>query len=346
MRTGFGERSWWSSRGRARLAYEGGRLDYKQVPPLEFIGHHPGRISDDTQQAILVAEILLERGWLDPVELSTRLQDWVSWGVGKGRATVDAIRQLAAGVPWHAAGLPSAGNGAVMRVAPVGLRRWSDGSLRWTEAALSAFPTHHDRMAVASAVVMADAVASLIVTAPDHFDARRFADELVRTATAWVPRQVSERRDPASRASLAERLAEVPAYLDAEPAAAIRDHFWIGAFVLESLPAAVWCFLRHAQDPGEALREALRVGHDTDTVASLAGHAGRGSTVCPGCPPPPRDSGGGRAGGPEAPPALHPTRWRLGPPWFAPPPGSTRDRVRTRRGRGRAPPRRTARAPA
>lgn len=253
------------------LPYEGRQLDYETVRPLQFVGHHPGRISDDTQQTILVAEILLERGWLDPVELSTRLQDWVSWGVGKGRATVDAIRQLAAGVPWHAAGLPSAGNGAVMRVAPVGLRRWRDRSLRWTEAALSAFPTHHDRMAVASAVVMADAVASLIVTAPEQFDARRFAEGLARTAAAWDPRQVSERRDPASRASLAERLAEVPAYRDAEPAAAIRDHFWSGAFVLESLPAAVWCFLRHPRDPGEALREALRVGHDTDTVASLAG---------------------------------------------------------------------------
>ena len=253
------------------LPYEGRQLDYATLRPLQFVGHHPGRISDDTQQTILVAEMLLERGWLDPVDLSARLQDWVSWGVGKGRATVDAIRQLAAGAPWHAAGVPSAGNGAVMRVAPVGLRRWSDRPLRWTEAALCAFPTHHDHMAVASAVVMADAVASLIVTAPEQFDARPFAEELARTAAAWDRRRVPERRDPASWTSLAERLAEVPAYLDAEPAAAIRDHFWSGAFVLESLPAAVWCFLRHPQDPGATLREALRVGHDTDTVASLAG---------------------------------------------------------------------------
>lgn len=253
------------------LPYEGGRLDYDKGRPLQFVGHRPGRISDDTQQTLIVAEILLDRGWLDPVDLSVRLEDWVAWGVGKGQATVEAITRLAAGVPWHAAGSPSAGNGAAMRVAAIGLRRWNDRSLRWTEAALCAFPTHHDPMAVASAVVMADAVASLVVTAPEHFNARRFVDELARSAAAWDPRHVPERRDPASRASLAERLAEVPAYLDADPAAAIRDHFWSGGFVLESLPAAVWCFLRHAQDPDEVLRDALRVGHDTDTVASLAG---------------------------------------------------------------------------
>lgn len=253
------------------LPYEGRVLRYDEARPLQFVGHRPGRISDDTQQTMLVAEILLDCGVMDPVELSVRLQDWVTFGVGKGRATVEAIRRLASGVPWHAAGSPSAGNGAAMRVAPIGLRRWRDRSLRWTEAALCAMPTHHDPMAIASAVVMADAVASLVATAPEDFDGRRFVEDLARTADAWDPRQLPERRDPASRTSLGDRMREVPAYVDADPAAAIRDHFWSGAFVLESLPTALWCFLRHPHDPGEVLREALLVGHDTDTVASFAG---------------------------------------------------------------------------
>lgn len=235
MRTGFrGALALGDARG---LPYEGGRLAYETVRPLQSIGHHPRRISDDTRQTILVAEILLGRGWLDPVELSTRLRDGVSWGVGKGRATVRAIQQVAAGVPWHAAGSASPGNAAVMRAAPVGLCRWRDRSLRWTEAAL-------------------------VVTEPEQFDARRFADGLARTAAAWDPRRMSERRDPAN-----------------------RDHFWSGAFVQESLPAAVWCFLRHAQEPGEALRETLSAWATTRHRRQLGGHAGGGAPRRAGCPP-------------------------------------------------------------
>jgi hypothetical protein len=45
-----------------------------------------------------------------------------------------------------------------------------------------------------------------------------------------------------------------------------------GAFVLESLPAAIWCFLRTPEDPERVIVTAANMGYDADTVAAMAGN--------------------------------------------------------------------------
>ena len=250
--------------------YEGAALDYKTERPLRFPNGN-GRVSDDTEQTLIVADCLLANGWLDPVDFSARLREWAVWGHGIGRGTASALKRHAAGIPWHQAGMASAGNGAAMRVAPIALLRWDDPALRGTEAALSALPTHHDPMAAASAVIMAEAVARLVTTRKETFDPVEFVETLAGIAKVWGPERVPERRDPRILTSLSERLQDVLAYLEQDPYTAVATHFWSGAFVLESLPAALWAFLRQPGNPGAVLQEALLVGHDTDTVASLAG---------------------------------------------------------------------------
>ena len=43
------------------------------------------------------------------------------------------------------------------------------------------------------------------------------------------------------------------------------------AFVLESLPAALWCFLRSPEDPERFIVTAVNGGYDADTVGAMAG---------------------------------------------------------------------------
>jgi ADP-ribosyl-[dinitrogen reductase] hydrolase len=251
--------------------YEGRDVDYGVTRSLRYGGRHPGGISDDTQLTLVVGECLLANGWLDPVDLSGRLVAWLPHGIGAGHATTSAVVRLAQGQPWYRAGSPSAGNGAAMRVAPIALLRWNDPVLRRCEAMLSALPTHHDALAVASTVVMAEAVSWLLVCDPDAFDHDAFIGHLVDGLDGLAATPLPERRDPRSRTTLGARLQEVPALLALDPAHAIGERLWSGAFVLESLPAAFWCFLRHPRDPAETLRTAISVGHDADTVAALAG---------------------------------------------------------------------------
>lgn len=250
--------------------YEGTVPPYRPIRPLDYPSSGDGLISDDTELTMALTECLLSQGWLDPNDWAARLVRWLPGGTGKGRATIEGVSRLAAHIPWYRAGVRSSGNGAAMRVAPIGLLRWNCPPLRRAEALLSALPTHHDAMAAASAVMMAEAVAYLVVRPVGSVDPELFVETMVRSALGMEQPQ-AERRNPASRTTLVDRMREVPGRLGDGPTTAVRDYFYSGAYVLESLPTAVWCFLRHPQEPDAALAEALAVSRDADTVAALTG---------------------------------------------------------------------------
>ena len=117
-----------------------------------------GTITDDTQLTMEIARSIIQTdGRFDPEGFSRRLIDWLPIGRGKGRATTEAIENLIAGLPWWQAGVMvnSAGNGAAMRAAPIGLvhalRATPDRLIR--DALLSSLPTHTHRVGVAGAIV-------------------------------------------------------------------------------------------------------------------------------------------------------------------------------------------------
>ena len=138
-----------------------------------------GTWTDDTQLTIEVAETVLESGgYVDPERLSERLRAWLPHGRGKGIATTSAVLAMDAGVPWWEAGpsVDSAGNGAAMRAAPVGLA-WSmapDAGPLAREAVLSALPTHAHPVGVAGAVAIAAGVALCIRNGGVAIEPHRF----------------------------------------------------------------------------------------------------------------------------------------------------------------------------
>jgi ADP-ribosylglycohydrolase len=83
---------------------------------------------------------------------------------------------------------------------------------------------------------------------------------------------------------LRDRIAEIGNMLEASPREAF-DRLQNGAFVLESLPSALWSFLRTPEEPGRVVLTAVSGGYDADTVASMAGSlagAYHGDTVFEG----------------------------------------------------------------
>ena len=231
-----------------------------------------GTFTDDTQMTICVAEALLAGdGQLDPDDLARRFIDWLPTGRGRGRTCVEAIQRLQGGHPWHRAGVRSAGNGAAMRVAPIGLVHHSDLDALRRTAAVSAVITHADPMAVVSAVAQAWLVAACAATRPGDLDPRQLLAGLDAVLAdladdGAVPRNSADGQP----LRLQDRLAEVGERLD-QPVEQVTDHFYNGAFVLESLPTALWCFLRSPEDPEEVLVTAVNAGYDADTVAAMAG---------------------------------------------------------------------------
>jgi poly(ADP-ribose) glycohydrolase ARH3 len=231
-----------------------------------------GTYTDDTQLTIEVARVLLEQGRLDPERLGELLVAWLPVGRGKGAATVTAVNALAAGTPWHQAATSSAGNGAAMRVAPIGIARSRDPALLRREAALSSIVTHASPLAVSSSIVMAGAVAWCAHRSPGDFD--------VDALMSWLDALLEDYPDPgapdrqeggsATPVRLMDRIREWIAEA-AEPAADVMRRRYSGAYVLESLPAALWCFVHAYDDPERAIVIAASRTRDSDTVASMTG---------------------------------------------------------------------------
>ena len=234
-----------------------------------------GTVTDDTQLTMCVAESISARGHLDPEDLARRFVEWAGVARGPGAATLKAVNALARGVLWDRAGVDSEGNGAAMRVAPVALLHPVDLESLRSDSALSAVITHATRMAVVSAIAQAFMVAWCLHRNPSALTADTLRSGLLAglgVALDGVSEDaVAERRDDRpGRFRLSERLAEAIQMPFASPPDAF-EYFHNGAFVLESLPAALWCFLRHWDDPQQAIVTAVSGGYDADTVAAMTG---------------------------------------------------------------------------
>jgi ADP-ribosylglycohydrolase len=259
------------TRSAAEVARRFGRVtDF--YPWSGWVSGPKGTITDDTQLTILVAESLLEHGEVDPSDLGRRLIQWLPYGRGKGLATTAAVLRLTSGMSWCEAGEPSDGNGAAMRVAPVGMAFATDPDRLRRAAALSAVVTHVGPMAVAGAVAQALAVARLLLTPEGRLDPVEFADALGSAIEDLYDPGAPERRPgtAGTLVRLASRIREIGGLLSLSPPQAF-DRLYNGAFVLESLPAALWCFLRSPDDPEEVIITAASGGRDADTVAAMAG---------------------------------------------------------------------------
>lgn len=257
---------------------ESARARFSEFQPWHgWTGGPRGTITDDTQLTMCVGESLVATGGvLDPVDLARRFVAWLPVGRGKGRTCTAACRALADGVDWWESAVhDSAGNGAAMRVAPVGLAHlWDLDALR-RDAALSAVITHFAPMAMVSAVAHAWLVARLVSTVPGELDPVGLVRDLCAVLAdlgddGLVERDWQRRGGTGAPVRLVDRIIEVPGKLSLSSEAAC-SYFYCGAFVLETLPMALWHFLSSPEDPERAIVDAVLGGFDADTVASMTG---------------------------------------------------------------------------
>ncbi len=250
----------------------------------------PGALyTDDTQQALVLAYHLLEHDRVDGEELADALValagpggDSVYRGAGPGFRAFAAHRLEGAAVAEAAQA--SAGNGAAMRVAPIGIRFAGDLELLLDQALAAGLVTHADARGVAAAAAVATAVAvaaggaagpDLVHTAADAAsDAEHllFTDHYDRMGPGEDWHTFSEAlragarlvgRDPAEvAAAVGERARRSSAFPD-------------GSGVATYAPASVVTALVVAADrdgePAGPVRRAVRLGGDADTVGAIVG---------------------------------------------------------------------------
>ena len=120
-----------------------------------------GMFSDDTEHTLMLAAALIEHQ-NDPAAmqrvLSWKLRWWLlALPAGVGLSTAKAILRLWIGFPVAKAGVYSAGNGAAMRSAIIGVAFGDDATKRQAFALAACRLTHTDPRAEESALLAAEA---------------------------------------------------------------------------------------------------------------------------------------------------------------------------------------------
>lgn len=127
-----------------------------------------GSITDDTEQAILVAQLLVDgNGHIDPNTLAQRLIAWEAEMQAKGSqdllgpSTKRAIEMILAGHSPEESGRYGTTNGAAMRIAPVGIAADISQPDRFIKAVVQACQvTHNTSLGIASATAVAAVISS------------------------------------------------------------------------------------------------------------------------------------------------------------------------------------------
>ncbi|MFF1822493.1 ADP-ribosylglycohydrolase family protein [Kribbella sp. NPDC058245] len=230
-----------------------------------------GTITDDTEQALLLARLLVEgNGRVDPHKFAGALQSWEQDMLRRGSldllgpSTKRALDRLAAGEPAEQTGRDGTTNGAAMRVAPVGIAYAGDELL---DAVLeSCRVTHNTGLGIAAAAAVAAAV-SAGVGGADLPTAVAAAED---AATAG-----GQRGHWVAGGSIAARLRWVRGWAQGlapdELIPAIDEVVGTSVAANESVVAAFALVEVLGEDVRTALTTAASLGGDTDTIAAICG---------------------------------------------------------------------------
>ncbi|MFF7234765.1 ADP-ribosylglycohydrolase family protein [Streptomyces collinus] len=219
--------------------------------------------TDDTEMACSVVAVLAAHQRLDQDALARSFADHHDFDRGYGPAVNRLLRLVREGQDWRelAAGLfngqGSWGNGAAMRIAPLGAWYADDPEQATHQAEISAYPTHQHREAVVGA--MAVAAAAALAAAPDGPPS---PEALLDGVIALVPKS-------AVGAGL-RRARDMLDYGDAGTVAAVLG-CGRRTSAHDTVPFALWSAARSLGDFEKAFWTTAQVGGDVDTNCAIVG---------------------------------------------------------------------------
>jgi len=231
-------------------------------------GLEPGQWTDDTSMALCLAESLITRGEFDAKDQIERYVRWYRDGhlssTGRcfdiGNATANALHRFEqTGEPFSGSTDPySAGNGSIMRLAPVPMFFYPDAEQAVLNASDSSRTTHGaDECLDACSLYAYMLIKALdgrstrastvpggtkddILFGPDNIKLMEGMSPKIQTIAAGEYKQKTENQIKGS------------------------------GYVVESLEAALWCFYR-TDTYRDAILKAVNLGDDADTTAAVCG---------------------------------------------------------------------------
>jgi ADP-ribosylglycohydrolase len=237
-----------------------------------------GSVTDDTEQAVLLAQLLVSGGGrVVPGHLAEALLRWEAQMRARGSAdllgpsTKRAVEAIRAGASVEEAGRTGDTNGAAMRIPPLGVACPADDLDRFAEAvvAVSAV-THGARAGLAGAAAVAAAVSLGVSGSADLDLTVRIA---VVAAAKAASRAVGAAHD--DDGDVGRRITRACELVRNRPLEEALDlvvsRVGTGLATQESIPAAFAVLTLAGDDPWLAARLGASLGGDADTIAAMAG---------------------------------------------------------------------------
>ncbi|QWC18050.1 ADP-ribosylglycohydrolase family protein [Halorubrum sp. 2020YC2] len=235
------------------ISTEHGRLD-------EMVGegtwNQPaGMITDDTEQALCIVRSLAEQHEFDPADIAERFVAWYdSNPFDIGRMTMKSLSRLKHGDEWDEAGQhvwesspegQNAGNGSVMRCAPLAIPYADDWERLGKVSRQSSQITHADPRCTYGCAVLNLTVAGLLDNADTPLQ------DALDDVGSDAPSELVTALQPLARGDSPDTL-ETSGYVVHSLQTALHD----GLF---------------AESAEEAIVTAVNRGGDTDTIGAIAG---------------------------------------------------------------------------
>lgn len=223
-----------------------------------------GRWTDDTHMMIGLTESLTTNKEFDGEHMAwTFVRNWEKepWrGYGPGPPRV--FQMMKSGVPCNEAakrlygGTGSFGNGAAMRVAPVGLLYYDDPKKLRELAYKSAEITHTHELGKEGAAIQAYAVALALLTETHKLKPKDFLQRI----TGFTSNEVYR-----------EKLEKARDLLEVQDKRRVSRSLGTTVEAFNSVPTAIYSFAKNNQNYVEAVQYAVSLGGDTDTIGAMTG---------------------------------------------------------------------------
>ncbi|MDH5623604.1 MAG: ADP-ribosylglycohydrolase family protein [Candidatus Bathyarchaeota archaeon] len=224
-----------------------------------------GSWTDDTHMMIGVAESLIANKGFDGSHMAQifiknyEREPWRGYASGPPRV----FRWIKLGVAWNEAakrlfsGAGSYGNGAAMRVAPVGVFYHKNLEQLRSVAYNQSRITHAHELGMEGATIQACAVALAVTADPSsELDSHRF----LRKLKDFTPNELYKRK--------LERAWEL---LGEKNKVKVARELGNGVEAYNSVLTAIYCFLRNWVSFEDSVLYAVSLGGDTDTIGAMTG---------------------------------------------------------------------------
>ena len=255
--------------------YNGWIEEFFPAPPDHPVhaGFLAGQVTDDTQQALALAQSIITDGQITVEGAARAILNWYKQINGDvsafvGPSTRKAVAALKAGTDPHLSGLQGDTNGGAMRISPIGLIHPGNPPAAVEDAIIACTPTHFADVAVSGACAIAAAVAQALTPDTTLEDiigvAVQGADLGLRRGSPWLGASVARKID------VAVQLATDASLTEQDRLQNLYDLIGSTLAPADSVPCAFGVLAMANGKPVETAIFAAALSGDADTVGAMA----------------------------------------------------------------------------